>query len=141
MAWRVAQWILVGSGSLAWCAAIGMFASPHLAHEGLTIGLVGTIPFLVGMVIFTARQAGGVIALGLGIFLVLLGGSIVLASSLETAPIGGLGIPLSCFFLFGWFLWFFIGAKRWRHRGLVAHGRPATAVVLAVRRVAARAPP
>lgn len=127
--WRVAQWTFLGLGVLAW--AIGLTLGPR----GLPWLVGGTLPFLVGMVIFTGLTAGAMTALALAVCLLLLTAAVALSSLSGTAAvIAGLLFPASLVLLGGWIYWLKIGKARRRNRRLLATGERLPAVVRGVDR-------
>lgn len=114
---------------------VGIVVSADDAWRGVGLGvMLGSVPiFLLGMVLFTAAQAGWIVAVGLVGMLSLMGLGFYL-STFEgmIAAVGGLLFPLSIALMVAWVWWFSVGASDRKAGRLRATGLGATARIVAV---------
>ena len=86
---------------------------------------IGT--FILGMVLLISQFTNILMGLGLLIFFIMLGISIIYSDKADWA---GCGLPVSVFFLVGWIVWFSWGADKVRNQKLLKNGISAPAVIV-----------
>ncbi len=124
---------LLTVSSLGFLVGIVVSADDAWRDAGLGI-MLGSVPiFLLGMVLFTAAQAGWIVAVGLVGMLSLMGLGFYL-SHFEgmIAAAGGLLFPGSILLMVAWVWWFSVGASEAKAGRLRATGFGATARIVAV---------
>jgi hypothetical protein len=128
---RFIPYILLGSFAIIFFGGLLIYG-PEFSRvlKGWLMGY-SIVAFVIGLVLLISQFTNGLLGLGLLIFFVILGISIVYSNKYDWA---GCGLPVSVFFLIGWFIWFSMGADRVRNSRLLKNGVSAPGMIVSYKR-------
>ena len=124
-------YVLLGSFAIIFFGGLLIYGQEFSkVFHGYLMGY-SIVAFVIGIVLMVSQFTTGLLGLGLLIFLVMVGISIVFSSKYEWA---GCGLPLSVFFLIGWIIWTSYGAGQVRNKKLLKNGISAPGVIVSYKR-------
>jgi len=127
LVFRTIPYILLGSCVITFFGGMMIYGQDfsRVFNGWLMDYSIGT--FILGMVLLISQFTNILMGLGLLIFFIMLGISIIYSDKADWA---GCGLPVSVFFLVGWIVWFSWGADKVRNQKLLKNGISAPAVIV-----------
>jgi hypothetical protein len=129
--WKCIPYIILGSSAIAFFGGMIIYGDKFFsAFNGWLVGYV-IASFVIGMVIMVSQWRTAIFGLGLLIFFIMIGISIVLSNKYEFAFFG---ILLSIIFLVVWIIWFSMGADQVKNNKVLNNGISAPGVIISYKR-------